>query len=128
MSDFPNRCSCRSRASPRRGIHCLLAGVRSLLADRPGAPRSLRLWALVGRLAVAVVCFAGGLLIAEHFAEGIAVTLLDAGMAWVVIPIAVASGPFSLSWRRSSSPGSGTGSALGPAPSAREQTSDASLP
>ncbi len=94
MSDFPNRCSCRSRASPRRGIHCLLAGVRSLLADRPGAPRSLRLWALVGRLAVAVVCFAGGLLIAEHFAEGIAVTLLDAGMAWVVIPIAVGVGSF----------------------------------
>ncbi len=94
MSDFPNRCSCRPGPSSRRGLNCLPAGVRSFLADHPDSSRSSRLWALVGRLAVGALCFAGGVLVAEHVAQRIAAALLDAGMAWVVLPIGVGGGSF----------------------------------
>jgi len=89
VTDSPNHCSCRSGTRARHAIVCLLAGVRSLIADRPGVPRSLRLWAHVGRLAIAV-------LVAEHVAHRIAAALLDAGMASVVLPVAVGLASFGV--------------------------------
>ena len=107
MADQPFQRSCRSGTRSRRAIDCLLAGVRSLIADHPGAPRSLRPWALVGRLAVAALCFAGGLLVAEDFARRIAALLVEAGVAWLVLPALVVLlvffaplSPLYLSWLR----------------------------
>ena len=89
MSNFPNHCSCCSGTWSRRGIKCLLAGLRSLLVDHRDVPSSLRLWVFVGRVLAAALCFAGGFLVAKDLAETISAVLHAASMGWAFILMVV---------------------------------------
>ena len=68
MKDVPFHCSCDCGGSLSPDVVHLLAGLRSLLAVGHEPVRSLRLWALVSRLAVFTICFAAGFVVAENVA------------------------------------------------------------